>query len=122
MTHRTLLLFAHLGAELAIIGRALRDAGYLVFPARYHEEGVDALTRVHPDIVLVDVAHHRAVASAAFRALAAEIGAQVLFYARKGAGDAAARTAAAELPYPILEFTGDGPALIEQMVEARPAA
>lgn len=59
MSQRTLLLFAHLGIELSIIGRALRDDGYLVFPARFHDQGIDALVRVRPDLVLIEATQLR---------------------------------------------------------------
>lgn len=120
MSHRTLLLFAHLGVELAIIGRALRDAGYLVFPARYHEEGIDALTRVRPDVVLVDVLHQHAVASPSFQELARELGAVVIFFTRAaGFDDAAALQVVDELPYPVVEFTGDARALAALVDEVK---
>lgn len=112
MSRRTLLIFAHLGVELAIIGRALRDAGYLVFPARFHEQGTDALVRVCPDLVLIAATHYEATATPEFRQLAAELGARVIVYARHtGYDDAASLQSLQSFEYPVLEFTGDGRAL-----------
>jgi len=105
------------------MGRALRAAGNLVFPARYHEEGVDALTRVRPDIVLVEAIHHEAVASPTFQQLARELGARVMFFSRvDGSGDQATLRTDSTLPFPVIEFTGDGRALVALVDEIRRGA
>lgn len=120
MSQRTLLLFAHMGIELAIIGRALREQGYLVFPSRFHEEGVDALIRVEPDVVLIDATHYTTIATPEFRELAARIGATVLIYMRAtGYDDAAALQPLLPFAYPVLDFTGDGRALAALVLEVQ---
>ncbi len=111
MTERKLLLMAPRRDDLFRIGRALRDAGYLVFPAREHELGVDALVRVRPDLVLIDAATWLAVESDECRDAAIAMNARVVLFARsEGAGDAAGMRTD-ELPYPVVEYSGDARAL-----------
>lgn len=118
MSHRTLLLFPHLGVELAIIGRALRDAGHLVFPARFHEDSVDALVRVRPTLVLIEATHHGKVVTPQFRALAEETGATVIVYSRNGGdGDAATLRESGAEAYPVIDFSGQGRALVGLLAE-----
>ena len=117
MTERKLLLMAPRRDDLFTIGRALRDAGYLVFPAREHELGVDALIRVRPDLVLIDATTWLSVESDECRDTAITIGARVVLFARSdGASEAAEAGDAAgmridELPYPVVEYSGDARAL-----------
>ena len=111
MTERKLLLMAPRRDDLFTIGRALRDAGYLVFPAREHELGVDALIRVRPDLVLIDASSWLSVESDDCRDAAIGMGARVVLFARSdGAGDAAGMRTD-ELPYPVIEYSGDARAL-----------
>lgn len=114
MTERKLLLMAPRRDDLFTIGRALRDAGYLVFPAREHELGVDALIRVRPDLVLIDASTWLSVESDECRDTAITIGARVVLFARSDsateAGDAAGMRLD-ELPYPVVEYSGDARAL-----------
>lgn len=125
MSHRTLLLFPRLGVELAIIGRALRDAGHLVFPARFHEDSADALVRVRPTLVLVEATHQRHVVTAQFRFIAAELGALVVVYSRNaGDADAATLQEAAGGAYPLIDFSGQGRAfagLIAELADGQAA-
>lgn len=112
MANRRLLLMAPNRDDLITLGRALRDSGYLVFPARHHELPVDALIRVRPDLVLIDLTTFNAVKSAECRAAAKTLGSRVLLFSRSSsAGDAAALQYTAELPYPIVEYSGDAHAL-----------
>ena len=114
MTERKLLLMAPRRDDLFTIGRALRDAGYLVFPAREHELGVDALIRVRPSLVLIDAATWLSVESDECRDTAITLGARVVLFARSDspddAGDAAGMRVD-ELPYPVVEYSGDARAL-----------
>jgi hypothetical protein len=111
-THPRLLLLAPRRDDLFAIGPALRDAGYLVFPARLHEEAVDAVIRVRPSLVLIDAAAFPAASSDECREAAAAIGARVLLFAHTdGPGDGAALQDVAPLPYPVLDYSGDARAL-----------
>lgn len=117
MSRRT-LLFARFPEDLATIGRALRDAGYVVFPARYHENAIDGMARVAPDLVLFDYAHHGTIVTPRFQQYARESGAQVLiFMPSDGREDAATLQRVQRLPYPVLEYTGDGRTLAELVSE-----
>lgn len=118
MADRTLLFTRH-PQDLATIGRALRDAGFTVFPARFHEDGADALVRTAPQLVLIDFAHYGAIVSSQFRAVAGELGARVLIFARAdGYGDTAALQRLQQVPYPVLEYTGDARALAGLVTDA----
>lgn len=111
MTERKLLLMAPRRDDLFSIGRALRDAGYLVFPVREHELGVDALIRVRPNLVLIDAATWHGVDSDECRDAAIAMDARVVLFARAdGMGDAAGM-GIDELPYPVVEYSGDARAL-----------
>lgn len=114
MPERKLLLMAPRRDDLFTIGRALRDAGYLVFPAREHELGADALIRVRPDLVLIDASTWLSVETDECRDAAISIGARVVLFTRSaGAGDTgdAAGMRIDELPYPVVEYSGDARAL-----------
>lgn len=119
MMHPRLLLMAPQREDLFAIGRALRDAGYLVFPTRYHELAADAVTRVRPDLVLIDAEAFPAVESDACRDAVLAAGSRVLLFARvAGAGstasrvrDGAAMNQLSDLPYPVVEYSGDARAL-----------
>lgn len=112
MSQRKLLLMAPQRDDMIAIGRALRDVGYLVFPVRVHELGVDAMIRVQPDLVLIDAAVFPAVASDACRDVVIHTAARVVLFTRsEHAGDGAALQQVAELPYPIVEYSGDARAL-----------
>lgn len=104
--------------DLFAIGRALRDAGYLVFPARHHELAVDAVIRVRPDLVLIDADTFPFVESGECRDAAAASGARVLIFSHSGAdGDAASMQKLAGLPYPVVEYSGDARALAGLIAE-----
>jgi len=118
MADRTLLFTRH-PQDLATIGRAMRDAGFTVFPARFHEDGTDALVRAGPQLVLIDFAHYGAIVSARFRAAADELGARVLIFVRAdGREDTAALQRLQQVPYPVLEYTGDARALTGLVTDA----
>lgn len=111
MADRTLLFTRH-PQDLATIGRALRDAGLTVFPARFHEDGTDALVRAAPQLVLIDFAHYDAIVAPRFRAAAEERGARVLIFARAdGREDTAALQRLHQVAYPVIEYSGDALAL-----------
>lgn len=112
MTEPKLLLMAPQRDDMITIGRALRDAGYLVFPARLHELGADAVTRVQPDLVLIDLQTYEHVASPECREAVRRCGSRILLFARlDAAGDGATMQRVAELPYPVVEYSGDARAL-----------
>ena len=110
------MLLCPLGrTPLITIGRALRDEGFIVLPARYHEAGVDGLVRVNPDLALVECGHE-AADSEAFRTEAAAAGVRVfLFTSATGAPGPTGDAVAMQLDYgdafPVLEYTGDCRAL-----------
>lgn len=125
MTHPRLLLMAPRRDDLFTVGRALRDAGYLVFPARYHELAADAVTRVAPDLVLIDAEAFPGVESDECRDAVIAAGARVLLFARvAGAGSTASdiRDGAGmqqhDLPYPVVEYSGDARALAALIAES----
>lgn len=120
MTNRRLLLMAPQRDDLLTVGRALRDAGYLVFPARYHEYAADAVARVCPDLVLIDADAYRDTESAESREAVLAAGSRVLLFARVAdaervgrdlPGDGAGMQHLRDLPYPVVEYTGDARAL-----------
>ena len=121
MSQRKLLLMAPRRDDTIAIGRALRDAGYLVFPVREHELGVDAMIRVQPDLVLIDAGVYPAVASDDCRDLVLRTATRVLLFTRSGhSGDGAALQHVAELPYPVVEYSGDARALAGLLEESAP--
>lgn len=112
MTDRRLLLMAPARDDMMVIGRALRDSGYLVFPARHHELPVDAIVRVRPDLVLIDADSFDAVQSSECRDAVVKLGSQVLLFTRNDStGDAAALQTVLGLPYPMVEYSGDARAM-----------
>lgn len=132
MTHPRLLLMAPRRDDLFAVGRALRDAGYLVFPARYHELAADAVTRVRPDLVLIDAEAFPSMESDACRDAVLDAGSRVLLFARvagpgsigSGAGDGAGMQQPRDLPYPVVEYSGDAralAALIEESAASHPS-
>jgi hypothetical protein len=126
MMHPRLLLMAPQREDLFAVGRALRDAGYLVFPARYHELAADAITRVRPDLVLIDAEAYPRVESDECRDAVKAVGSRVVLFARvPGAGSTAAhvRDGAGmqqlrDLPYPVVEYSGDARALAALIEES----
>lgn len=116
---RKLLLIAAQRDDLLTLGRALRDTGYLVFPARFHELGVDAMARVLPHLVLIDAGVYHSVESAECRETVVRTGARVLLFSRsQSAGDTAAIQNVAGLPYPVVEYSGSAHALAGLLEEA----
>lgn len=116
----TLLLLATDPDILIDVASAARDAGYLVAPGRYHELGIDALTRTQARVALVHVMHEAAEAMT-FIALAQRLGTEVLLFARRGAPpEERARVAAvsAVSPAPLLEYESAA-ALIQAMDQRR---
>jgi PleD family two-component response regulator len=112
VSYPRLLLMAPRRDDLFAIGRALRDAGYLVFPARHHELAVDAVVRVRPDLVLIDADTFSSVQSTECRDAADAAGARVLLFVHSGSdGDAASMQRLAGVPYPVVEYSGDARAL-----------
>lgn len=126
MMHPRLLLMAPQREDLFTVGRALRDAGYLVFPARYHELAADAVTRVSPDLVLIDADAYSRVESGECRDAVRAVGARVLLFARvPGAGGAGAEPQdgagmhhLCDMPYPVVEYSGDARALAALIAES----
>lgn len=124
--HPRLLLMAPRRDDLFTVGRALRDAGYLVFPARYHELAADAVTRVRPDLVLIDADAFPGMESDACRDAVIAAGARVLLFARVAGvrsnldkpGDGAGMQHLRDLPYPVVEYTGDARALAALIEES----
>lgn len=118
----TLLLLATDPDVLIEVASAARDAGYLVAPGRYHELGIDALTRTQARVALVHVMHEAAEA-AAFGALARQLGTDVLLFARRDASpEERARVTAvsAVSAAPVLEYESAA-ALIQTMEQRRAA-
>lgn len=116
----TLLLLATDPDVLIDVASAARDAGYLVAPGRYHELGIDALTRTQARVALVHVMHE-AAESPAFAALAAQLGTEVLLFARRDASPgerARVATVSAVTTAPVLEYAGAA-ALIQEMDQRR---
>lgn len=112
----TLLLLATDPDVLIDVASAARQAGFLVAPARYHELGIDALTRVDAEVALVHV-QHDAADSIAFRGLAEHLGTKVfLFSRRNGPPEERARVAivSATSTSPLLEY-GLASELIQEM-------
>lgn len=112
MDQPKLLLCALGRTSLILLGRALRDEGYVVLPARYHELGVDSLARVQPDVALVQV-NHEAADSPEFAAMARAMGVKVFLFECpvEGRGDGASMHFDPDNGYPVLESTGDCRAL-----------
>ena len=119
MSLRKLLLMAPRREDAIAIGRALRDAGYLVFPVREHELGIDAMIRVQPDLVLIDAGVYPVVASDECRDLVLRTSTRVLLFMQSGhSGDGAALQQVVELPYPVVEYSGDARALAGLLEES----
>ncbi|MBA3889515.1 MAG: hypothetical protein H0X64_03195 [Gemmatimonadaceae bacterium] len=116
----TLLLLATDPDVLIDVANAARAAGYLVAPGRYHEPGIDALTRTQARVALVHVMHDAANA-VAFAGLASHLGTQHFLFARRDASpEERARTAAvsARATAPLLEYD-EAAALIQEMERQR---
>jgi len=117
MTRSTMLLLSNDSEVLITIAGAARAAGYVVTPGRYHENGVDSLIRVQPDLAVVDVTHD-AADSIAFGGLAQSRGTRVVLFAdTRGAPEARARIAliSARSPFPVLEYGGDAADLVARL-------
>jgi len=123
MRHPTVLLLTVDPVVMISAASSIHRAGYTVAPGRPSELAVDAITRVRPEIALVQIGHH-AAESITFLAVAEHLGTRVILLSMASA-DPAYRAAVAMISarsrFPVVEVQPDGRELLS-LLEGRAAA